>query len=450
LEFFKENNKMKICVLGTGYVGLVAGVALADFGNYVNCVDIDQKKIDMLNDGKIPIYEPGLEKIVQRNIEKKRLFFTTDVIEAVKDVEIIFIAVGTPQGDDGNADLSALRSAAKSVAKAIKGFTVIVNKCTVPVGTADEVQKIFDDNSEHEVVVVSNPEFLKEGNALNDFMKPERIIIGTNDDRARDILHEVYQPFVRSRDRIIDMDPRSAELTKYASNSFLAARISFMNDISNLCDVIGADVEMVRKGMGSDSRIGPKFLYPGIGFGGSCFPKDLSALLYLSRKMDTPLQIVEATPRINETQKSLIVNKLNNYFDDLKGKTIGILGLAFKPNTDDIREAPSHIIVEKLIKAGAKVQCYDPVAMANFKKEHPENENLIYCNNLYEATENADAVCLCTEWHELQRPDFKRIKELMNGNALFDGRNVWSRKEVKKYGFRCEYIGRPLINVDKK
>ena len=436
---------MKLCVLGTGYVGLVAGAAFADFGNEVICADIDEVKIGKLKNGEIPIFEPGLDKIVERNVKKGRLSFSTDIPSSVKNVSVVFMAVGTPQGDDGNANLSYLEKAAYEVAKSINGFTVIVDKSTVPVGTAKKIQKIFDENSKYEAVVVSNPEFLKEGDAINDFMKPERIIIGTNNEKARKIMHEIYKPFVRSRDRIIDMDPQSAELTKYASNAFLATRISFMNDIAKLCEKVGADVEKVRQGMGSDSRIGPKFLYPGIGYGGSCFPKDISAILYLSKQVDSKLSVIDATHNVNENQKRLMVDKMEKVFGDLKNLTVGILGLSFKPNTDDIREAPSHIIVDTLLQKGATVKCYDPIAMENFKKEHPESERLIYCNDLYETADEADALCLCTEWHELQRPDFAKIKNIMKGNALFDGRNVWNTEEIQKHGFRYEGVGRPII-----
>ena len=436
---------MRVCVIGTGYVGLVAGAAFADFGNQVHCVDVDVTKIEKLHRGEIPIYEPGLDVMVQRNIEAGRLTFSTDIAGAVKNVQVVFLAVGTPQGDDGNADLSALTRAAEMVARNINGFTVVVDKSTVPVGTADMIQEIFNKNKEFEAVVVSNPEFLKEGDAINDFMRPERVIIGTGDERARRIMHELYQPFVRSRERIIDMDCRSAELTKYASNAFLATRISFMNNIARLCEIVGADVELVRKGMGSDSRIGPKFLYAGTGYGGSCFPKDISALLYLSRKMDQFLDVVESTSTSNERQKKILVEKMERHLGDLKGKVVGILGLAFKPNTDDIREAPSRVIVELLRQKGAIVRAYDPVAMDNFRAEYPAEEDRIYLDNLYDTVTGADAVCLVTEWHEFQRPDFGRIRELMRGNSLFDVRNIWNTHEIRQHGFYYEGIGRPVI-----
>ncbi len=439
---------MKICVIGTGYVGLVAGAAFADFGNQVHCVDIDEQKIIKLRKGEIPIYEPGLDLLVTRNAEKNRLVFGTDIALAVKDVQVVFLAVGTPQGDDGNADLSALKAAARVVAENINGFTVIVDKSTVPVGTADVIQDIFNQHATTEAVVVSNPEFLKEGDAINDFMRPERVIIGTNDPRARQIMHELYQPFVRSRERIIDMDTRSAELTKYASNAFLATRISFMNNIARLCETVGADVELVRKGMGSDSRIGPKFLYAGTGYGGSCFPKDISALLYLSRSLEQFLDVVEATSVTNDRQKGILVEKIEKHFGKLDNLVIAVLGLAFKPNTDDIREAPAQVIVNKLEKAGVSVRLYDPVAMPNFRQLFPENEKRSYFNNLYDTVSGADAVCLVTEWHEFQRPDFGRIRELMRGNALFDGRNIWNVNEIRKFGFSYEGIGRPVIRPE--
>ncbi|MBU1238984.1 UDP-glucose/GDP-mannose dehydrogenase family protein [Myxococcota bacterium] len=439
---------MKICVIGTGYVGLVAGAAFADFGNNVTCVDINEEKVDMLNRGEIPIYEPGLDRIVERNAAKGRLLFSTDILGSVKDRQVVFLAVGTPQGDDGNANLAYLKDAALSVAQGINQLTIVVNKSTVPVGTAEVIQEIFNKNSKEEAIVISNPEFLKEGDAINDFMKPERVIIGTTSERARHIMGELYAPFVRSRNRIIFMDAKSAELTKYASNSFLATRISFMNEIARLCDVVGADVESVRKGMGSDSRIGPKFLYPGIGYGGSCFPKDISAILYLSHKLDTPLHVVESTHAVNDRQKVYLVEKLLSRTKDVKGLTVGILGLAFKPNTDDVREAPAHKIIEKLLSLGAVVRAYDPIAMDNFALEHPQKEgSLTYCKNLYETVTGCDATFLCTEWHELQRPDFAKIHDLMRGNLLFDGRNVWSQSEVAEAGFIMECVGRPTIEA---
>ncbi|MBN2724028.1 MAG: UDP-glucose/GDP-mannose dehydrogenase family protein [Deltaproteobacteria bacterium] len=435
---------MKLCVIGTGYVGLVAGAAFADYGNNVVCADIDESKINMLNDGKIPIYEPGLDKIVERNVKKGRLRFSTNIEESVKGVSVIFMAVGTPQGDDGNADLRYLAAASETVAKSIQSGVIVVHKSTVPVGTAAKMQDIYDRDSKFQVSVVSNPEFLKEGDAINDFMKPERIIIGTRDEKTRATMHELYSPFVRTRDRIIDMDPVSAELTKYASNAFLATRISYMNDLSRLCEKVGGDIDLVRRGMGSDSRIGPKFLYPGIGYGGSCFPKDISAIIHLSRQYGSELSIVEETSNINERQKSFLVEKLEAYFGDVKGKTIAILGLAFKPNTDDIREAPAKIIVSKLKKMGAVVRAYDPIAMDNFREEFPADDSMSYHKNLYETVEGADATLLCTEWKEFQQPDFERIAGLMKGRALFDGRNVWSRTQTSKNGFRLESIGRPV------
>ncbi|MBU1220961.1 UDP-glucose/GDP-mannose dehydrogenase family protein [Myxococcota bacterium] len=435
---------MKLCVIGTGYVGLVAGAAFADYGNNVICVDIDPEKIKMLKEGKIPIYEPGLDKIVERNAKKGFITFTTDIVTAVKGVKVIFMAVGTPQGDDGNADLKYLEQATKTVASSINSDVIVVHKSTVPVGTASKMQEIYDKESKYKVSVVSNPEFLKEGDAINDFMKPERIIIGTNDETTRATMHELYSPFVRTRDRIIDMDPISAELTKYASNAFLATRISFMNDLSRLCDLVGADIELIRRGMGSDSRIGPKFLYPGIGYGGSCFPKDISAILYLSRSLDSRLSIVEETSNVNDTQKGLVVDKMLRHFKSLNGMTVAVLGLAFKPNTDDTREAPAKVIIRRLKENGANVRAYDPVAQENFKNEFPEDANLKYCNGLYETVTGADAAILCTEWKEFQQPDFERISKLMKGRALFDGRNVWSRKETARCGFRLEGIGRPV------
>jgi len=432
---------MKLCVIGTGYVGLVAGAGFAEFGNTVTCCDIDQTKIEMLNRGEIPIYEPGLEPLVHKNAAQGRLRFTTDLTAGVAEAEVVFMAVGTPMGDDGNADLRYLFDAARTVAKAIKGFTVIVDKSTVPVGTADEVERIMRELTPHEVTVASNPEFLKEGDALADFMKPDRVIIGTTHPRALKMLRNLYAPFVRTKDRILEMDRRSAELTKYASNAYLATRISFVNDIARLCEKIGADVDLVRRGMGSDSRIGPKFLFPGIGYGGSCFPKDVSALLRQAERVDMHLQIVDATERINALQKSVLLDKARAHFGSLKGKTIAVWGLAFKPQTDDVREAPALVLIRGLLAEGARVQAFDPVAVETFKVALGPSE-VTYAASDYEALPGADALFLCTEWPEFRRPDFDRIKSLLRSAVVFDGRNVWDPALLREMGFTYSGIGR--------
>jgi UDPglucose 6-dehydrogenase len=378
------------------------------------------------------------------------LSFTTDTETLIKESYVIFIAVGTPSKADGSADLSGVYSVAATIGKAINDYKIIVTKSTVPIGTTHKVKKIISDLTSVEFDVVSNPEFLKEGAAVSDFMRPDRVILGCESEKAKQVMTQLYAPFTRTGNPIIVTDIKSSEMIKYGSNAMLAVRISFMNDMAKLCEKVGADVEKVRKGMGADSRIGPKFLYPGIGYGGSCFPKDISAILYLSRQKDSKLSIIEATHEINENQKRLMVDKMEALFGDLKGLTVAILGLSFKPNTDDVREAPAHIIVNSLLAKGAKVRCYDPVATENFKKTHPEGEALVYCNGLYDAVTGADAACLCTEWHELQRPDFAKIKELMNGNALFDGRNVWNSSDIKTLGFRYEGVGRPIIEGESK
>jgi UDPglucose 6-dehydrogenase len=435
---------MRICVVGTGYVGLVAGAGLSEFGNTVTCTDIDGDKIDMLNDGELPIYEPGLKRLVLKNAEAERLKFSTDIESAASSAEIVFLAVGTPMGDDGRADLSQLFGAARMVAKGLSGYTVIVNKSTVPVGTAEAVQKEIDKLTDEEFTVASNPEFLKEGDAVNDFMKPDRIIIGTTDERAADLLHYLYSPFVRTRDRIMLMDARSAELTKYASNSYLATRVSFINEISRLCDAVGADVEQVRLGMGSDRRIGPKFLFPGIGYGGSCFPKDVSALLHISRDAGYDLQIVKATSAVNEKQKSILVSKVLDHFSgDISGRTFAVWGLSFKPKTDDVREAPSLVVVRDLLEAGAKVSAFDPVAGETFAEAFGTHENLQIVDSPYKAADNASGVLLCTEWPELRRPDFQMVGELIAEKVVFDGRNIWEPTYLAELGFTCYSIGRP-------
>ena len=435
---------MKLAVLGTGYVGLVAGAGFADFGNDVLCVDVDAEKIARIRRGEMPIYEPGLEQLVKHNIAEGRLAFTTDIAEAVKNAEVVLIAVGTPSASDGSADLSQVLAAATAIGKALNGFTVVVTKSTVPVGTSAKIKAAIAKVTDQPFAVGSNPEFLKEGDAVNDFMKPDRVIIGTDDPRAKDVLHHLYSPFVRTSDRVQFMDPISAELTKYAANAFLATKISFMNDIANLCERVGADVEKVRKGMGSDQRIGPKFLFPGIGYGGSCFPKDVKAAMATARESGGELEILEAVHRVNERQKAVLADKLIKHFapqGGLKGKTIGIWGLAFKPGTDDTREAPAGIIMERLLAAGAKVKAHDPVANASMKKSF--GDRIEYFDNNYDAAKDVNALVLCTEWHQFRRPNFQRLQTLMAEPVLFDGRNIWDPEEVRGLGFTYYCIGRP-------
>ena len=439
---------MKVSVIGTGYVGLVAAAAFAEHGNDVLCADVDQAKIAALEDGKIPIYEPGLEPLVKRNVAEGRLRFTTSNVEAAKHAEVVFLAVGTPTGSsDGAPKLDYLFGAAREIAPHLSGFTVIVNKSTVPVGTAERVTRIITEQAPNaEFVVASNPEFLKEGVAVQDFMHPDRVIIGTDDERARDILHRLYKPFFRTSERLLYMSPRSAELTKYASNAYLAARISFINDVANLCDAVGADVEQVRMGMGSDSRIGNKFLFPGAGYGGSCFPKDTRALIHTAREYGLSLSIVAAADRINESQKLVMVRKVRQHFGgDLTGKTLAVWGLAFKPNTDDIREAPALTIVRSLASDGAKLNLCDPEAGPNFMAalgDSSTNFPISLVEDPYEAATGADALLLCTEWRQYRSPDFVRLAEIMRGKALFDGRNQWEREHVESLGFSYRGIGR--------
>ena len=433
---------MRIAVIGTGYVGLVAGAGFADFGNDVICVDLDEARVAGLRRGVMPIFEPGLEGLVKRNFDEKRLSFSTKIDEAVPGAQVVILAVGTPSAHDGSADLSQVLAAAQAVGRIITDFTVVVTKSTVPVGTAAKISAALSEVTKVPFAVASNPEFLKEGDALNDFMKPDRIILGTDDDRARDILRNLYAPFVRTNDRIVCMDPRSAELTKYAANAYLATRISFINDMANLCERAGADVEMVRRGMGMDQRIGPKFLFPGIGYGGSCFPKDVKAVMVTARDAGHPLEILESVHRVNERQKRLLADKIIKHFGggSLAGKTIALWGLAFKPGTDDIREAPSLSIIERLLEAGAVVHGHDPVANEATARQLGARVKLFEHN--YEAATGADALALVTEWHQFRRPNFVRLKELMREPVLFDGRNTWEPSEVRELGFKYYGIGR--------
>ncbi len=432
---------MKIAVIGTGYVGLVAGAGFADMGSDVVCADIDAAKIAMLGRGEIPIYEPGLEKLIAHNVREGRLSFTTDVPAAVAGSAVVFLAVGTPPLADGSADLSHTFAAAETVARSLTGFTVIVTKSTVPVGTGDRIEDIARKHARCELAVVSNPEFLKEGDAVGDFMKPDRIVVGTSDARAIAALQALYAPFTRSSDRMLVMDRRSAELTKYAANSMLATRISFMNDLANLCDAVGADIECVRKGMGSDARIGTKFLYAGVGFGGSCFPKDLRAAISTGDEAGVPLRVLQAVVAVNERQKHRLSADILRFFHgDLAGKRIALWGLAFKPGTDDLREAAALVLAEDLLAAGAEVVATDPVAISAAQKLLGQRVRFAASN--YDCAEGADALALVTEWRDYRRPNFKRLAGLMRGKALFDGRNIWEPSEVRAAGLDYHGIGR--------
>lgn len=433
---------MKIAVVGTGYVGLVTGTCFAETGNVVTCVDIDQRKVTKLSNGEITIYEPGLEKLFIRNLKEGRLSFTTNLEEGIRGAEIIFLALPTPPGEDGSADLKYILGVSEHLGKILTDYKVIVDKSTVPVGTAEKVHAAIAKNYTGAFDVVSNPEFLREGVAVDDFMKPDRVVIGTSSDRARKVMNELYAPFVRSGNPVIFMDERSAELTKYAANSFLATKISFMNEIAQLCERLGADVDMVRKGIGSDERIGKRFLFPGIGYGGSCFPKDVQALVKSSTEVNYNFQILNAVMDVNEKQKKHLIPKIKTYFNnDLKGKHFALWGLAFKPNTDDIREAPALYIIEDLLEAGATVTAFDPEAMNNVKDVVGDKIN--YASSQYEALEGADALIIATEWNEFRTPDFIKIVQSLKNQAIFDGRNLFDVAAVKALGFHYESIGRP-------
>jgi UDPglucose 6-dehydrogenase len=432
---------MKLAVIGTGYVGLVAGAGFADFGNDVVCVDIDAHRIERLRQGEIPIYEPGLGELVKRNADAERLTFTTGIDAAVADANAVFLAVGTPSDPrDGSADLSFVLQAAEQVARALTGWTAVITKSTVPVGTADRIREVMRPLARHEFSVASNPEFLKEGDAVNDFMKPARVVLGADDDRSRELLLHLYSPFVRTNDRIHVMDVRSAELTKYAANAMLATRISFMNELALLAEAVGADIERVRKGIGSDPRIGPKFLFPGVGYGGSCFPKDVRALLHTARDAHAELLVVDAVERANDRQKRVLGERIAKHFGELRGRRIAIWGLAFKPDTDDIREAPALVLIDQLLAAGAAVSVYDPVAIDNVRRQL--GDRVDYAKDMYEATRDADSLVLVTEWHAFRRADFSRIKRLLRQPTVFDGRNIWIPEELRELGFTYYGIGR--------
>jgi UDPglucose 6-dehydrogenase len=432
---------MKIAVVGTGYVGLVTGTCFAETGNKVTCVDIDIKKVTKLSNGEITIYEPGLEKIFLRNTKEGRLKFTTNLEEGIKDAEIVFLALPTPPGADGSADLKYILGVANDLGKILTHYMVIVDKSTVPVGTAAKVHAAVAANYKGEFDIVSNPEFLREGVAVDDFMKPDRVVIGTKSERARKVMGELYAPFVRQGNPVIFMDEKSAELTKYAANSFLATKISFMNEVAQLCEKVGADVDMVRKGIGSDDRIGRRFLFPGIGYGGSCFPKDVQALIMSSEEVGYNFQILKAVEDVNELQKLHLIPKINKYFNnDLKGKHFALWGLAFKPNTDDIREAPALYIIDALIKAGATVTAYDPEAIPNVQGVLGHKVN--YAADQYSTLAGADALIIATEWSEFRTPDFEIIESKLKNKVIFDGRNLFDVNHIREMGYHYESVGR--------
>jgi UDPglucose 6-dehydrogenase len=431
---------MKVAVLGAGYVGLVTGTCLAESGNDVTCVDTDAAKIGALEEGRVPIYEPGLEELVHRNAKEGRLRFSTDLGAAVGRAKVVFLAVGTPEDENGDADLRHVLEAAEEVAQAVKHYTVVATKSTVPVGTADRLQEIMDRRARFDVDVVSNPEFLKEGAALEDFQKPDRVVVGAGVDRARRIMTELYLPFVRTERPILLMDPRSAEMVKYASNAMLATRISFMNDVALLCERVDADAEEVRRGMGADTRIGYPFLFPGIGYGGSCLPKDVKALLATGRRHGVDLDLLRAVEKTNERQRRQLLVRAQRHFGDLAGRTFGVWGLAFKPRTDDMREAPSLEVIEGLIGKGVRVQVYDPVATDRARRRL--GDRVAYAPGPYEAIEGADALFVVTEWSEFRNPDFERMKATMRDPVVFDGRNVFEPEEMRRLGFRYFGIGR--------
>ena len=436
---------MKIAVVGTGYVGLVTGTCFAETGNQVICVDIDKKKVDKLSSGQITIYEPGLEKLFLRNQKENRLHFTTNLEEGIKDAQVIFLALPTPPGEDGSADLKYILGVANDLGKILKDYKVIIDKSTVPVGTADKVHAAIAKNATVEFDVVSNPEFLREGVAVDDFMKPDRVVIGTSSERAKKAMNDLYAPFVRQGNPIIFMDEKSAELTKYAANSFLATKITFMNEIAQLCELLGADVDMVRRGIGSDERIGKRFLFPGIGYGGSCFPKDVQALVKSASQVNYAFKILDAVMDVNEKQKLHLIPKIKSYFKgDLKGKRFALWGLAFKPNTDDIREAPALYIIDELLKAGATVATFDPEAMNNVQELL--GDKITFVHSQYDALHNADALIIATEWSEFRTPDFTRINGLLKNKAIFDGRNLFDLTQMEEMGYHYVSIGRKVIN----
>lgn len=433
---------MKIAVIGTGYVGLVTGTCFAETGNKVTCVDIDKSKVEKLRNGEVTIYEAGLEKIFLRNLKEGRLTFTTDLAEGISDAAIIFLALPTPPGEDGSADLKYILGVAADLGKLLTDYKVIVDKSTVPVGTADKVKEVIAEYYKGEFDIVSNPEFLREGVAVDDFMKPDRVVVGTNSERARKIMSDLYAPFVRQGNPVIFMDERSAELTKYAANSFLATKISFMNEIAQLCERLGADVDLVRRGIGSDERIGKRFLFPGIGYGGSCFPKDVKALIRSSIEAGYEFKILQAVEKVNEAQKLHLIPKIKKFFGgNLAGKHFALWGLSFKPNTDDVREAPALYIIDALLKEGATITAFDPEAINNTRKVI--GDKIKYGENQYAALQDADGLIIATEWSEFRTPDFEMINSRLKTKAIFDGRNLFDVQYISDLGFHYESIGRP-------
>jgi len=438
---------MNIAVVGTGYVGLVTGTCLAETGNYVTCVDIDKEKVEKMRNGVVPIYEPNLDVMFERNIKADRLKFTTELEDAVEQASIIFLALPTPPGEDGSADLSYVLGVAEKLGHLIKDYTVVVDKSTVPVGTAERVRAKIAENCKVNFDVVSNPEFLREGFAVGDFMKPDRIVVGASSEAAQALMSALYKPYVRSGNPIIFMDEKSAELTKYAANSFLAAKITFMNEVANFCEKVGADVDKVRIGIGTDERIGKRFLFPGIGYGGSCFPKDVQALVKTGREYGFNFRILEEVMEVNDGQKTIIIPKIMDYFGgNLKGVKIGLWGLAFKPDTDDIREAPALYIIEELVAAGAEVVAYDPEAMENVQKL--VGDKIKFAGDAYEAIEGADALVIATEWSQFRTPDFKKMDAALKNKVIFDGRNLYDLEEMKAHGYYYASIGRALVKPE--
>ena len=435
---------MNIAIVGTGYVGLVSGTCFAEMGAHVTCVDVDAQKIEKLNNGIMPIYEPGLEELVKRNVEYGRLQFTTDLTEVLDDVEVVFSAVGTPPDEDGSADLKYVLAVAKQFGQHINKYTILVTKSTVPVGTARKVKAAVQAELDKRGVsvpfdVASNPEFLKEGAAIKDFMSPDRVVVGTESDKAREVMTRLYKPFLINNFRVIFMDIPSAEMTKYAANAMLATRISFMNDIANLCERVGANVDSVRKGIGTDTRIGTKFLYAGCGYGGSCFPKDVKALVHTGLEHGYHMEVIEAVERVNKKQKSIVYDKIVNAIGSVKGKTIAILGLSFKPETDDMREAPALVVIDRLLKDGATVRVFDPIAMDECRRRI--GDVVTYCQNMYDAADGADVFTLMTEWRQFRLPSWNVVKKVMNGNVVVDGRNIYDRGELEDQGFVYTRIG---------
>jgi UDPglucose 6-dehydrogenase len=438
---------MRVTIFGSGYVGLVTGACLADAGNHVVCVDVDAGKIERLNRGEIPIHEPGLDALVKRNAEAGRLEFTTDAARGVEHGLFQLIAVGTPPDEDGSADLRYVLSVARAIGTHMSRYCVVITKSTVPVGTADKVRKelqatLSGRGASVEFDVVSNPEFLKEGAAIQDFMKPDRVVIGTDNPRTTELMRALYEPFIRNHDRLVVMDIRSSELTKYAANAMLATKISFMNELANIAERLGADIEKVRVGIGSDPRIGYSFIYPGTGYGGSCFPKDVQALIRSSQEVGHKAEILSAVEAVNERQKEVLVHKMKHHFTELRGRTVALWGLAFKPNTDDMREAPSRAIIDLLLKAGANVRAYDPVAATEARRVYADQAALVLCKNAYEAAEGADALAIVTEWQEFRSPDFERLRQILKAPVIFDGRNLYDPGMVSRFGFTYYAIGR--------